>query len=212
MANLFDEVTGHLTPGHAAYFSSMESALSCEEQDARVRCREVWSTEGYERERRGACFARMHMVKWSQLESGSWRYSFRRAESDAEFSTAVKGTRAPLVHMAEGFSGARLLIRKEGGTVLLGIGMFEKCEADEVHIVVRKRIKNDQVVGGSGSGRCMWRIDRDEYPGSWATVRGNLMHLFAPDGDVKRRALVVDLKAPEFGDSSQVHNVEDISR
>ncbi len=205
MGELFDQATCHLTAEHARYFSDMERALSHEEQDNRVRRMEIWGTDGYERERRGTCLAGMRMVSWSQTEAGSWRYSFCRANEGSQ--EGAKPARPALADLAEAFVGARVLVRRDGDTMLQGFGVCEGHDAGLVKLVMRKRMKC-----ATTGGDVTWRIDRDEYPGSWATIRGNLVHLFAMEGDAKRRALVVDLVAPRFADSSQVANLDDTSR
>lgn len=45
-----------------------------------------------------------------------------------------------------------------------------------------------------------FRIDRDQMFHGMAVARFNLLNLFLPDGDYRRRELIVELKPPEFSD------------
>ena len=46
----------------------------------------------------------------------------------------------------------------------------------------------------------LYRLDKDELLGSYQTARSNVVSLFLPEvADKKRRELVVDLRAPRFG-------------
>ncbi|KAJ1927120.1 DNA replication endonuclease-helicase Dna2 [Tieghemiomyces parasiticus] len=43
-----------------------------------------------------------------------------------------------------------------------------------------------------------YRVDRDELTTGMSAIRYNLVALFSPDGDLRRRRLLVDLEAPRF--------------
>lgn len=189
----WDEETQGLTDVHAEYFGKMEKAISLEEQEANVRKMDVWGGESAQREIRRSCIGGMDMVRWELGGGGGWRYHFKRGGG-------CSGSKVPLEELCEAMVGQNVMVRREGGGAMLGMGKLMRGAAPgEVWVSSEKPIKKAR---GSTCG--MWRLDKDEFAGSWAKNRAHLVRLFAKGGDEKRRRLVVDLEPPRFADCSQV--------
>ncbi|KAI9338543.1 DNA replication factor Dna2-domain-containing protein [Obelidium mucronatum] len=126
-------------------------------------------------------------------------------------------------------AGDPIVISSEKGHYALAIGFLTQVDVDSVTVTVDRRLKglpkrlrnfdieSNQVYSGirmnsegfivsdsinlTDAAPAVYRIDKDEFSAGMALVRGNLTNLFIPDGDVKRRRLVVDLEPPTFRSS-----------
>ncbi|KAJ3063547.1 Tripartite DNA replication factor [Podochytrium sp. JEL0797] len=122
--------------------------------------------------------------------------------------------------------GDPIVVSSETGHYALAIGFITTLDPDSITVSVDRRLKGipkrlpafdehvNQVYGtvrmdstGTVSmqgvtpadlASAVYRIDKDEFSAGMALVRGNLTNLFIPQGDEKRRRLVVDLEAPTF--------------
>lgn len=77
--------------------------------------------------------------------------------------TGAKGRkfRRPIDEAAQGLSGAKVLIRREGGGMLLGSGKLEKVlPGGVVSIFATRALRRASVRAGG-----LWRIDKDEFAG-----------------------------------------------
>ncbi|KAI8620139.1 DNA replication factor Dna2-domain-containing protein [Chytriomyces sp. MP71] len=122
--------------------------------------------------------------------------------------------------------GDPIVISSEQGHYALAIGFLTHMEPDSITVSVDRRLKgipkrlpsfeatDNQVYNGirmDADGivsvqdvsqldltQALYRVDKDEFSAGMSLVRGNLINLFVPDGDEKRRRLIVDLHAPQF--------------
>ncbi|KAJ3009133.1 UNVERIFIED_CONTAM: Tripartite DNA replication factor [Siphonaria sp. JEL0065] len=123
-------------------------------------------------------------------------------------------------------TGDPIVISSEARHYALAIGFLTHVDFDSVTVSVDRRLKGlpkrlqafdmdsnqvfssirmnpEGVVSVEGITShdlqtALYRIDKDELSAGMALVRGNLTNLFIPEGDAKRRRLVVDLEAPTF--------------
>lgn len=59
MGVVFDELTSHLSPPHAAYFAKWLEMVGLEEEHSLAPRKEAFSVRSTEHEKKGSCAARM---------------------------------------------------------------------------------------------------------------------------------------------------------
>ncbi|GAK67711.1 DNA replication helicase DNA2 [Moesziomyces antarcticus] len=220
IADVYEQKTSHLTAVHLEFFRKWDRLLNLEEEDAvRIR-REMWTMSAEQREKAGRCFASMRLdLNALQLEeasaapaSSSMRRVVHRfvrhcqAGQDAEASVLAGhisvndpvtiSIEPDMLSVAQGF-----VTRVTPTSV--DIGLDHSLDA-----VMQRALERDaegSVDGPVGNqvaaDRVVFRIDKDEFGSGMGRVRANLAALFLTPqrgGDVKRRELVVDMRAPRF--------------
>jgi DNA replication ATP-dependent helicase Dna2 len=200
IAELYEEKTGHLSAAQAAFFKHWERLLSLEEQDTTRLRAQLWTMTAKAREKAGRCFADMVLVAESNNNSQSltkihrWRYTFTRATTGTAPQSLLSG------HISR---GDPIQISLEPDLLCLARGFVTELTSTSVTVGVQAPLEVEQLLKRTRSkvshvDTVAFRIDKDELSSGMGRMRGNLAHMFVPDGDHKRRSLVVDMVAPQF--------------
>lgn len=202
--------TGHLTPSQCAFFKQWEELLSLEEQDLIRFKKELWTMGAAEREKKGKCFAGMvldssyrtpvpntlgsltgnnniHRFTYRFVRSANWNSN----KEDSFLNGYLNG-------------GDAVTISVEPKLLALARGFIVDLTPTEVIVGVDHAISLENISARIGTVQVIFRIDRDEMFGGMGRIRDNLAHLFYAEGDTRRLALVVDLKAPTFSPSLEI--------
>ena len=115
--------------------------------------------------------------------------------------------------------GDAITVSVEPGLLALAKGFILNLTHEEVVVGVDHVLDPEAIRGWLGGDKAqkrsaptkkygeegvIFRIDKDELFGGMARVRSNLAQLFYADGDKRRLALVVDLRAPVFSPPAEV--------
>ncbi|GAA6046645.1 hypothetical protein JCM3770_003094 [Rhodotorula araucariae] len=193
---LYEDKTGHLTDEHAAFFQRWERLISFEEQELVRFKKEIWTLTAAEREKAGRCFANM-VVSEVKLEDeqpakGIHRYAYRlrpQTPPHSQSRTLLGGSISvndPIVVSLE-----------DPPLIAISRGFILSITPYEVVVGVDRSLMDLPQAKGVESER-VFRVDKDELAAGMGRIRDNLIQLFVPGGDERRRRLVVDLEAPSF--------------
>lgn len=216
IADIFEQKTGHLTDVHLEFFRKWDRLLNLEEEDAVRLRREMWTMTAEQRERVGRCFGKMRLdiLHESCLPeaSGSMRrvvHRFVRHQDPTQSAEAgllsghitindpvTVSIEPHMLSVAQGFVSNLT-------PTCIEIGLDHSLEAAMQRALVNTNANAhiEPFDVASAAERIVFRIDKDELSSGMGRIRANLAALFlAPGrgGDVKRRELVVDLRAPRF--------------
>jgi len=189
-----------MTPDHAAFFKLWERLLSLEEQDTTRLRAQLWTMTAKAREKAGRCFADMVLANEDEVnERGKsvtkinrWSYTFMRASSSDSSASLLSG------HISR---GDPIQISLEPDLLCLARGFVTELTGTSITVGVQSPLEVEHLLKRTGhpsTSQLAFRIDKDELSSGMARMRGNLAHLFLPDGDAKRRSLVVNMVAPQF--------------
>ncbi|BGP34795.1 DNA replication endonuclease-helicase Dna2 [Rhodotorula toruloides] len=191
---IYAEKTDHITPAHADFFKHWERLISLEEQELVRFKKEIWTLQAEEREQLGRCFANMFIseVKAEDLSSKTsvHRFVYRlrpRSPTDASLLGGSISTNDPIV------------VSLETPSILaISRGFVLSLSTLEIVIGVDRSLTACSQAKGAAVNELVFRVDKDELAAGMGRIRDNLVQLFTPGADERRRSLVVDLAAPRF--------------
>ncbi|PRQ72091.1 AAA domain-domain containing protein, partial [Rhodotorula toruloides] len=186
--------TDHITPAHANFFKHWERLISLEEQELVRFKKEIWTLQAEEREQLGRCFANMVIseVKAEDLSSKTsvHRFVYRlrpRSPPDSSLLGGSISTNDPVV------------VSLETPSILaISRGFVLSLSPVDLVIGVDRSLTACPQTKGAAANELVFRVDKDELAAGMGRIRDNLVQLFTPGADARRRSLVVDLAAPRF--------------
>ncbi|BGP51084.1 DNA replication endonuclease-helicase Dna2 [Rhodotorula kratochvilovae] len=193
---LYEDKTGHLTDVHAAFFQQWERLISFEEQELVRFKKEIWTLTAEEREKAGRCFGNMVVTEVKledeQPAKGIHRYAYRlrpQTPPHSQSQTLLGGSISvndPIVISLE-----------DPPLIAISRGFVLALTPYEVVVGVDRSLTDLPQAKGVHAER-VFRVDKDELAAGMGRIRDNLIQLFVPGGDERRRRLVVDLEPPTF--------------
>ncbi|SJX65083.1 related to DNA2-DNA helicase [Sporisorium reilianum f. sp. reilianum] len=223
IADVFEQKTDHLTDVHLDFFRKWDRLLNLEEEDAvRIR-REMWTMTAEQREKVGRCFGNMRLDLAPGTCSPAASNSMRRVvHRFVRHLDATQGAEAGLLsgHITVN-DPVTISIEPDMLSVAQGfvanltptsveIGLDHSLEAAMRKALVKSHPGTlDELFDvAAAAERLVFRIDKDELGSGMGRIRANLAALFMTPqrgGDVKRRELVVEMRAPRFLHPEQLH-------
>ncbi|KAL7342171.1 AAA domain-containing protein [Rhodotorula toruloides] len=191
---IYAEKTDHVTAAHAEFFKQWERLISLEEQELVRFKKEIWTLQAEEREQLGRCFANMVISEVKAEEQSSktsvHRFVYRlrpRSPTESSLLGGSISTNDPIV------------VSLETPSILaISRGFVLSLSPTEVVIGVDRSLTACPQSHGTAVGELVFRVDKDELAAGMGRIRDNLVQLFTPGSDERRRSLVVDLAAPRF--------------
>ncbi|KAG8960730.1 Tripartite DNA replication factor [Tulasnella sp. 419] len=215
IADLYAMKTSHLTPPQLDFFAKWEKLLAQEEQDAIRFRKELWTMTAEERETKyGRCFANMRIVvgEGGKNEGKNvakiHRFTYKFVRGGDMVGSLLNGyitkgdavtvsIEPDLLALARGF-----VLDLQPDFVV--VGLDHVLNVDGVLARTRTQARSFTTSEDVSAGNVVFRIDKDEITGGMGRIRYNLANLFFAGGDSRRLNLVVDLKTPEFEDTSNL--------
>ncbi|GAA5836873.1 hypothetical protein JCM9279_007686 [Rhodotorula babjevae] len=192
---LFEERTGHLTAEHAAFFQHWERLISFEEQELVRYKKEIWTLTADEREKVGRCFANMVVagvkVEDEPAVKSAHRFSYRLRPHMPPHSQSQT-----LLGGAISVNDPVVISLENPPLLAISRGFVLSLTPYEVAVGVDRSLTD--LPQAPGNEERIFRIDKDELAAGLGRIRDNVIQLFVPGGDERRRRLVVDLEPPTF--------------
>ncbi|BGP10813.1 DNA replication ATP-dependent helicase/nuclease DNA2 [Rhodotorula toruloides] len=191
---IYAEKTDHITAAHAEFFKQWERLISLEEQELVRFKKEIWTLQAEEREQLGRCFANMVISEVKAEEQSSktsvhrFVYGLRpRSQTESSLLGGSISSNDPVV------------VSLETPSILaISRGFVLSLSPTEVVIGVDRSLTACPQTKGTAVNELVFRVDKDELAAGMGRIRDNLVQLFTPGSDERRRSLVVDLAAPRF--------------
>ncbi|OAA62627.1 DNA replication helicase [Niveomyces insectorum RCEF 264] len=141
MSDKFDEVVGHLTPTHKAFFLKWENLLTKEEKESHKLRRELWTMISAEREKLGRCFGNVLIEEGSAFESqdnpkiNRFHYTFIKENPPANFSFMD----------SQLIVGEPIVVSDEQGHFALALGYVTAVRKQRIMVAVDRRLHNARI-------------------------------------------------------------------
>ncbi|KAH3679164.1 hypothetical protein WICMUC_001175 [Wickerhamomyces mucosus] len=213
----FTELTAELdVPKYKEFFNHWDDLITKEESILKIASRDLFLVDSLTREKTtNRCIGNLVIDQFTETdgneEQEKFIYTFKRKDSElGDFNGS------------QIFKFDRVLISDENGHFKLAVGWVMRISPKEIVISSDKRLrninlrlknfnmKNNQIVQShlkpidptlqesDKQEDVLYRIDRDDMFHGMKLARSNVLNLFLHDGDVKRRSLIVDGKAPAY--------------
>ena len=206
IAELYNLKTGHLTQEQCDFFKKWEALISLEEQEMLRFRKELWLLGSRDREKAGRCFADM-ITKEYKVENGRGVSKIHRHTYTFVRKPLASKTQArmqPSLLNGHITKGDAVTISIEPNLLALSRGFVLELNPKSVVVGVDHELDVGSLLARSRwsiahrAEDAVFRIDKDEMAAGIGRIRDNLAKLFYAGGDERRRAVVVDLRAPEF--------------
>ncbi|GEM10851.1 DNA replication helicase Dna2 [Rhodotorula toruloides] len=201
---IYAEKTDHNTPAHAEFFKHWERLISLEEQELVRFKKEIWTLQAEERERLGRCFANMSISEVKAEEQSAktsvHRFVYRLRSRNPNGPSLLGGsisTNDPIV------------VSLETPSILaISRGFVLSLSPVDVVVGVDRSLTGCPQTKDVAFNELVFRVDKDELAAGMGRIRDNLVQLFPPDADERRRSLVVDLATPRFRPIEEVKHAD----
>lgn len=206
---------------YSEFFEHWNSLITKEEGFLKFRKSDLWKYTSEQREIDGGnCIGRLKLSKCEySSHSRQYVYEFKR-EPNGIISKIAK-------------SDSVILSENDGGKVGLADCIVKYIDAESIIVASKRRWidstvkelgfnadnnqkfksvlnQNPIVIPPSVTDKA-FRIDKNVFAMGLGTARWNLLNLFLPSGDAKRRELIVDLREPVFGSPQWKEDCQDFN-
>ncbi|KAJ2158175.1 DNA replication endonuclease-helicase Dna2, partial [Coemansia sp. RSA 552] len=208
-SGMWQRLTGHIRPQHAAFLRRWLAALDREESAALRLRAELWTAAPAQRVRAGLCLRGLRIDSAIVDESGDTNASRRHRVSFVSRTTPAESLLTSLLAPGDP------VVVSSGAHVALAIGFIEALDHARITVAVDRPVRglprrrpgfdytrNHDFANlddfASLDDRGEFYIDKDEMTSAMSRVRASLLQLFVADGCDRLRRLVVDLAQPAF--------------
>lgn len=211
LGHLFDSLVGHMTQEHCDFFTKWIRLVTLEEGDSSKMVKQIWNVDSKTREEAGSCFSNMKISKILPADEGIGesmsRYSYILERSFPKESLSLLKSSISV--------GDPIVVSTEDGKLAVAIGHIVSMTPTMATIAVNRRLDflkekmpgfddtTNQLFTSKFSDQIptsypLFRIDKQDLAVGYSLMRANLVSLFTPGADSRKRELVVDLAAPRF--------------
>ncbi|XAR54242.1 DNA helicase [Bertholletia excelsa] len=214
LSDLFDSLVNHLASSHCAFLRQWERLIDLEAKEMQDCKKYIWCSSSLG-EKSTSCLSCLILDNskehWQKKFSRANRFSYCFVRQDL---TQVEGkarrnedSQIFISSPADDLncnlrSGDYVILSSESSHLTVASGIIMDINRSRVVVSFSKPLR---IPGSSPCSaaqvlhREVWRIDKDEFLGSFAIMRFNLVQLFLQDEhSFHLRRMIVDLEAPRF--------------
>lgn len=212
LGELFESLTDHLTTTHKVFFKQWDRLIDLEAKELQLPKFERGRSYGSKNE--SSCLSSVVLDASDELHlrtcAKDERFVYRFVHKDNPISNQIVHDQDS--NSAENDfhfslrSGDRVILSTESNNLAVASGIITDISRSHVSVSCSKRLRLPRSTISSTSQDLyqeVWRIEKDEFATSYATMRFNLVQLFLQSAQSDRlRKLIVDLEAPRFDSGS----------
>ncbi|GKD21897.1 DNA replication ATP-dependent helicase/nuclease DNA2, partial [Tanacetum coccineum] len=200
LGDVYSSLVNHLTAAHCIFLKNWERLIDLEANELEVVKKEMWGSRSLKSQYSSTCLSSMILdpsdqVSKENITQGN-RFAYRFIHQDLNSSSSGKDLECSLK------SGDYVILSTDPGRLVVGRGVIMDMTRLNVTLSFSKRLR----LPGSRPARIIndlcqevWRIDKDEFTASFATMRFNLIQMFLQDDRSSHlRSMIVDLHAPRY--------------
>ncbi|XP_014751083.1 DNA replication ATP-dependent helicase/nuclease DNA2 isoform X2 [Brachypodium distachyon] len=206
LGDLFDNLVNHLTVAHHNFLKHWDRLIDLEARISQVKKKEIFLPHHSNTESKNSapCYFVLDVKNEHSIDSSgkSKRYIYNFVRQKMQPETA--GQPEPQVESLDFTlkSGDCVVLSTQSGRIAVATGSIRDISRSHITVSLSRRLRlpgSSSLLEQGDLQRELWRIDKDEFSSSFATMRLNLIQLFAQNPqNSKIRKLVVDLEAPRF--------------
>lgn len=220
--DLYSTLTDHLDkPIYVNFFQHWNTLITKEEGFLKYNKCDLWKYTSIQRESNGGlCIGGLKLEKCDySTHSRQYVYEFRRPTNglvskigkyDSVILSDDSGDQVGIADCSINYIDSDCIILSSKRR---WIDSTVKCDGFNVHNnqVFESVFNENPLVISPQVANKTFRIDKNSFAMGLSTARWNILNLFLPNGDVKRRELIVDLREPEFGNPQWEEKYQDFN-
>uniref|UniRef100_A0A803M4H9 DNA replication ATP-dependent helicase/nuclease n=1 Tax=Chenopodium quinoa TaxID=63459 RepID=A0A803M4H9_CHEQI len=213
LGELFESLTDHLTTTHKVFFKQWDQLIDLEAKELQLPKFERGRSYDLKSENFSSCLSSIVLDASDELHlrtcTKDERFVYRFVHKDNLISNRKDNQDSNLAENdlhSSLRSGDRVILSTESNNLAVASGIITDISRSCVSVSCSKRLRLPRsTISSMSQDLCqeVWRIEKDEFATSFATMRFNLVQLFLFSAQSDRlRKLIVDLEAPRFDSGS----------
>ncbi|SGY77362.1 BQ5605_C005g03616 [Microbotryum silenes-dioicae] len=210
LQQVYEDQTSSLTDTQLAFFRTWERLITLEEQEMIKFKKEIWTIRAEERQRLGRCLANMAIDPAAEapvpVEGAprvhTYTYCLRRATTLSTQATSTQRAADSLLGGTISVNDPIVITLEQPFVLAMSRGFVLEMSAHHIVVGVDHSLTDSPLFARARKTKSdqgqIYRIDKDELAAGMGRIRDNLVQLFVPGGDERRRELIVDLVEPQF--------------
>ncbi|KAF0892190.1 hypothetical protein E2562_014783, partial [Oryza meyeriana var. granulata] len=206
LGNLFDNLVNHLTVAHHTFLKHWDRLVDLEARASQIKKKEIFQPHHSNPGRRNSALSYFvldvkngHSID-SSGKSKRYIYTFLRQKMQPETADESEEQVESVDFSLK--CGDSVVLSTQSGRIAVANGYIRDLSRSHITVSLPRRLRlpGSNSLLEQGDLQCeIWRIDKDESISSFATMRLNLIQLFAQNAQSSHlRKLIVDLEAPRF--------------
>ncbi|KAI3764734.1 hypothetical protein L2E82_14747 [Cichorium intybus] len=203
LGDVYSSLVSHLTTAHCVFLKKWERLIDLEANELEVVKKDMWGSQGLKSQHSSTCLPSIVLDTSDQIplknitQGNRFVYRFIRHDvDDSNPSSSGNDLECSLK------TGDYVILCTDPNRLVVGRGVIMDITRTNVMASFSKRLR----LPGSSPSRIIhdlcqevWRIDKDEFTASFATMRFNLIQMFLQDDRSSHlRSMIVDLHAPRY--------------
>nr|XP_043625334.1 DNA replication ATP-dependent helicase/nuclease JHS1 [Erigeron canadensis] len=204
LGDVYSSLVNHLTTAHCSFLKKWERLIDLEANELETVKKEMWNSNSWNSTNSNTCLSSIVLDPSDQIphnkvtQSNRFVYRFVRQvhdTKDSNPSSSGKDLESSLK------TGDYVILSTDPDRLVAGRGVIMDLTRINVTVSFSKRLR---LPGSSPKiihdlRQEVWRIDKDEFTASFATMRFNLIQMFLQDDRSSHlRSMIVDLHAPRY--------------
>ncbi|XP_057510867.1 DNA replication ATP-dependent helicase/nuclease JHS1-like [Actinidia eriantha] len=214
LGDMFDSLVNHLTSKHCDFLRQWERLIDLEAKEIQNAKKDIWCSSSLRSEKSSSCLSSVVLdtseeIQQKKISKGNqFIYRFLRQDlpplnGEAHDGDSLSSGFSPIDDINCALrSGDYVILSTEPGRLTVASGIIMDISRSHVTVSFSKRLR---LPGSNPSSmkkdlhQEVWRIDKDEFMGSFAIMRFNLIQLFVQNEySFHLRRMIVDLDTPRF--------------
>uniref|UniRef100_A0A0D9W8R2 DNA replication ATP-dependent helicase/nuclease n=1 Tax=Leersia perrieri TaxID=77586 RepID=A0A0D9W8R2_9ORYZ len=205
LGDLFDNLVNHLTVAHHTFLKHWDKLIDLEARVSQVKKKDILQPRHSNPGRRNSdpSYFVLDVKNEPSIDSSGkskiYMYTFLRQRLQPETSDHREQFETVDFSLKCGDS---VVLSTQSGRIAVANGYIKDLSRSHITVSLPRRLRlpGSNSLFEQGDLQCeIWRIDKDESISSFATMRLNLVQLFAQNPQKSHlRKLIVDLEAPRF--------------
>ncbi|XP_072955528.1 DNA replication ATP-dependent helicase/nuclease JHS1 isoform X1 [Typha angustifolia] len=210
LGDVYDNLVNHLSTAHCNFLKHWDRLIDLEAKASQVSKKEILQSHKLKGEKSTNSLSslildvRNKLLGDASCGSDRYIYHFVRQKLCPGKDQEQVDPPGPRVNNLDCTlrCGDCVVLSTESGRVAVANGVISDINCSSVSVSLRRRLRlpgSDSLSEMGDISREVWRIDKDEVSSSFATMRFNLIQLFAQSPrNSHLRKMIVDLEAPRF--------------
>ncbi|GFZ00758.1 DNA replication helicase [Actinidia rufa] len=214
LGDMFDSLVNHLTSKHCDFLRQWERLIDLEAKEIQNAKKGIWCSSSLRSEKSSSCLSSVVLdtseeIQQKRISKGNqFIYRFLRQDlpplnGEAHDGDSLSSGFSPIDDINCALrSGDYVILSTEPGRLTVASGIIMDISRSHVTVSFSKRLR---LPGSNPSSmkkdlhQEVWRVDKDEFMGSFAIMRFNLIQLFVQNEySFHLRRMIVDLDTPRF--------------
>ncbi|XP_075090848.1 DNA replication ATP-dependent helicase/nuclease JHS1 isoform X3 [Nicotiana tabacum] len=219
LGGVFDSLVSHLTIAHTNFLQKWDQLIDLEAKEVEVVKKEIWCSQSSKNDFYASYLSSLVLdtsertTPTNFCKGNQFTYHFVHRDwtslgTHQQDGDALNSYNFPMKKFESSLrNGDYVVLSTEPGGILIATGVVVDMSCSRISVSLSKRLR---LPGSSRTSQAqdlhqqLWRIHKDEFMGSFAIMRFNLIQLFLQNEQSSHlRKMIVDLEVPRFDSGCQ---------